>query len=692
MKSTSHVALAVAGLTALNTLPTAVSAQEADDVLTLDTIILEESRRGVQTGTTTSETIVDQAEIEARQASSMGELLDSIPNVSLINGSTPQGSAVNIRGLGAQAGTYGTDGHVAVVLDGVASGAEEIYRNGSLLSVEPELFREVKVQRGPGESFRYNSGAMGGTIEAETKDAGDFLSDGDTFALRQKFGFESNGNGMLSSTILAFAPSARFDVLAFYGHRKIEDGVDGSGTTRDATGFEAPSALLKMNFNLTEDSTLTFAHSYTESPETDVPYDAFDPLWGGSLIDRYMKDSTTYLAYNFAPVDSDLVNFEARLFKKREEMQITSSTVGASLTNTDHLTETVGLRLENVALFDTGSIRHELTTGLEFKERSRSAILLEGADIGENDGTAPGGTDESISLYVADDISVTDAFTLTPQLRFEKQTLTSINNQDTTVCFGPTFCIPYPAIPDGTAYTTQSWTGALAGRYELSNGLAVFGTAAYNENLPILDDLRSSTNREKTEKGTTFEAGVAFDGNDVLTGDDRLQAKLTAFKTHIWDGTSYSGINQTDLDGIELELNYASSLFYADFAAAKTRGTINGTGAFFNYTPADTVQLTLGKRFMDDQLDIALEAKHAFAHSRTSTVADPSSPSATDPADAWTTYALSVGYTPDSGLFEGTEMRLSVENLFDTTYRPYLTNPNRNAKGRNIKFSLAKTF
>ena len=65
--------------------------------------------------------------------------------------------------------------------------------------------------------------------------------------------------------------------------------MTGSGTTRDATGFEAPSALLKMNFDLSDDSTLTFAHSYTESPETDVPYDAFDPLWSGDLVDRYMK-------------------------------------------------------------------------------------------------------------------------------------------------------------------------------------------------------------------------------------------------------------------------------------------------------------------------------------------------------------------------------------------------------------------
>ena len=151
-------------------------------------------------------------------------------------------------------------------------------------------------------------------------------------------------------------------------------------------------------------------------------------------------------------------------------------------------------------------------------------------------------------------------------------------------------------------------------------------------------------------------------------------------------------MSQADLEGLELELNYASPAFYADFAAAMTRGTINGTDDHFNYTPADSVQLTLGKRFMDDQLDIAIEMKHAFAHDRTSTPTIPGMTFATEASDAWTTYALSVGYVPNQGVFEGTEMRLGIENLFDATYRPYLTNPSRNAKGRNIKFSLAKTF
>lgn len=691
MKHKTPVAVAVAGLTALPTLASPVLAQDADAIVELDAIVLEESRRGVQTETASSTTIVDQAEIEARQATSMGELLDSIPNVSLINGTTPSGSAVNIRGLGAAAGTYGTDGKVAVIVDGVASGAEEIYRNGSLLMLEPELFKEVKVTRGPSESFRYTSGAMGGTIEVQTKDATDFLVDGDTFAFRQKLGYESNGDGVMSTSILAFAPDDRFNVLAFYGYRDVGSAKDGDGNVREATAFQAPSGLLKLNYNLDDDSTLTFGLTRTTSPQEDVPYDAYNPAWSDTIVDNTIEDTTGYIAYRYNPVDSDLIDLEARLTYKDEKMTITSADPADSLINTAHDTETLSLRIENTALFDTGAAGHKLLAGIELKERTRQAVLTAGATEGDNDGTAPGGTDESISLYLVDEITVSDRFTLTPQLRFEKQTITSYNNNEAIVCRGPTRCFTYPAIPDGTSHKSQAWTGALSGRYEVSDSFAVFGTAAYNEDLPIIDNLRSSS-IDVSEKATTFEAGISYDGFDVFMGEDRLQAKLTGFKTHIWDGTSYSGVSQADLEGLELELNYASPAFYADFAAAMTRGTINGTDDHFNYTPADSVQLTLGKRFMDDQLDIAIEMKHAFAHDRTSTTTIPGMTFATEASDAWTTYALSVGYVPNQGVFEGTEMRLGIENLFDATYRPYLTNPSRNAKGRNIKFSLAKTF
>ena len=67
----------------------------------LGTLVLGESKREVQTDTAVSITTVDQEEIDDRQEGTVAELIDSVPGVSLVNGSTPQGSGINIRGFGA---------------------------------------------------------------------------------------------------------------------------------------------------------------------------------------------------------------------------------------------------------------------------------------------------------------------------------------------------------------------------------------------------------------------------------------------------------------------------------------------------------------------------------------------------------------------------------------------------------------
>ena len=93
----------------LSLTPLPLAAQEGF----LGTLVLGESKRAVQTDTAVSITTVDQEEIDDRQAGTVAELIDSVPGVSLVNGSTPQGSGINIRGFGAN-DIYGADSKVAV--------------------------------------------------------------------------------------------------------------------------------------------------------------------------------------------------------------------------------------------------------------------------------------------------------------------------------------------------------------------------------------------------------------------------------------------------------------------------------------------------------------------------------------------------------------------------------------------------
>jgi len=646
--------------------PVALAFPALSQDITLDPIRIE-SMRGVATDTATSETVLDQTELDARQASTLAELMGTVPGVTLSNASTPQGSSINIRGLGADAGTYGSNTKVNVVIDGVSKGQEELYRQGSLLTFEPELFKEVKVVRGPAEGFRWSSGAIGGTVEAVTKDAADFLDPGDTFAIRQKLAYESNAGGFLTSSILAWRPDERLDVLAFYGYREAGDYEDGNGVRQPDTGFKLPSWLAKVSYNATPDLRFSASYSKNSIALRDVSYDFIGSSFP-ARVDADITDITAYLAMEYDP-PNPLIDLTAKLVHSDELIENVSATTSSTIYNADNRTKRLAFILENEAVISTGTVEHTLLAGLEVGRRERSSI----SHTGLNAGSTPGGTDEYVALYLTDEIDV-GALTLTPQLRWESQTITSQGNAT-------------PA--DGTSYSASDWSGALAARYEITPQVAAFGTIAYNTSLPIIDDLTSPDKIVTTEKALTYELGVSFDGSDVMTADDRLGLKLTAFRTEISDNTTYTNFNSAaddriDIEGVEAELSYAHPQFYADLNAAHIRGTW-GDGSWFNNAPADSVQLTLGKRFMDDQLDLAVEMRHDWSTDRNVQFSGASERSA-----AFTTWSLNAAWTPNTGPLEGVQIRGAVENIFDTDYTPYLST--RPARGRTFKVSIAKVF
>ena len=105
--------------------PVAGMAQTADETQNLGTIILD-TKRDVHTETATAVTTIDQEEMDDRQASTIAELISSVPGVTLINGSTPLGGGINIRGFGG-GNTYGTNQKVLITVDGATQGSEELY-------------------------------------------------------------------------------------------------------------------------------------------------------------------------------------------------------------------------------------------------------------------------------------------------------------------------------------------------------------------------------------------------------------------------------------------------------------------------------------------------------------------------------------------------------------------------------------
>ncbi|MCA0922055.1 TonB-dependent receptor domain-containing protein [Pseudooceanicola nanhaiensis] len=632
------------------------SAQDGDAPIVLDEISVAQSKRGVRTDTATAITVVEQEEMEDRQASTISELVDSVPGVTLLNSGTPVGAGINIRGFGAN-GTYGTDQKVLIMIDGATVGSEELYRVGTQLYTDPELYKQVEVIRGIAGTFEYGSGVIGGMLQLDTKDASDFTGGEVGFKARQTLQYGSNGDEMVSSSILAWQPTKNVEFLGNYTWRQMDVQEDGAGNDIGTEGYELPSWMVKgkVTFGDGDNQTLTLSYTDTQTDEKDVPYDSFGITSGYfGNVDRQTHSKTAALKYTYDSLDTDLINLTAILSYADQEIESegVSGQTGAlaNIVNADNQYETTKLTVKNEALFNTGLLSHSLRTGIELIHKKR----LEAS-------SAPGGTDKRFAVFAVDDIDFGNGLRLTPALRYETQEVGG-DLYDT--------------------YTNDALMGGLTARYAFGNGWAVFGSAAYTESLPILDDLGTVAYMTQPEKARSYELGFSYDRDGLFTGGDALRLKVNAYHTEIWDITSYSGVTDATMQGVELEAGYSlASGYYMDVNANLVHGEDATPGASDDYwdgTPADELRVSFGKRW-GEMLDVSWEV-----------VADAEMDRSSSPSDGFVVHNFRTTYRPQEGVLRGTEMRFGVENVFDTEYTPHLST--RPAAGRTFKVTLAKTF
>jgi len=390
----------------------------------LGTVELGQGKREVQVSTAAPVTVINQEELDDRQAGSVAELVDSVPGVTLVNGSRPQGSGLNIRGFGATS-SFGTDQKVQILIDGASTGSEELYRIGTQLFTDPELYKEVSVIRGTIGSFEFGSGIIGGVVQLETKDASDFTGGEVGLRFRQTLGASTNAEGFVTSSILAWQPTENLEVLFNYTLRDVDAYKGGDGQLVPNTESRMPSYLGKATYSFGDnlEHSITASYNYSETDEKDVPYDTFGTT-GGSFgnVDRKVTNEIAGLRYRWNPVGNDLIDLDVNLTQSTQHI-VSNYVAGSSplegtpsgpriipLADADQDYEITKLTAKNSMYFVTGIATHDLRIGFELMQKERL-----------NAPSAPGGTDKRIALFAVDDIGIGDHWTFTPAMRFETQ-------------------------------------------------------------------------------------------------------------------------------------------------------------------------------------------------------------------------------------------------------------------------------
>ena len=171
---------------------TGAVAQENGEVTLLDriTVVSRTGESAIETMASVSH--IDQEQLRRLMPTTPQGAFFGVPSVTVQSDAKRAASSVNIRGLQ-------DFGRVAVIIDGAR---QDFQRSGhgtqQLFWIDPELIQQIDVIRGP-VANTYGSGAIGGVVFFETKEASDFLRTGETWAASATGQHETNGQGWTTS-------------------------------------------------------------------------------------------------------------------------------------------------------------------------------------------------------------------------------------------------------------------------------------------------------------------------------------------------------------------------------------------------------------------------------------------------------------------------------------------------------------
>lgn len=670
-----------------------VAAQEGDGFFQmLGRIILGAGTAKVAIETPQAVSTIEEEELDRDQPDTLSDLFKAIPGVQGAGASARAlGQAFNIRGIGNSEQTA-SEARIIVSVDG-APKFYESYRMGSFFG-DLDIYKRVEVLRGPASSTLYGSGAIGGAVNFTTKDASDYLEEGETQAFRFSSGFESNGGGvklgLLSATLAGDA-----EYLAAINTTTSGDKTDGSGTTLAGTAYEGWSGLLKGKwvFGAEGEQSLTFSLSRTDSDLDDTPV----AQTGGATVssfglhDLHSVDDTVTLTWRNEFRDNPLLDLTVQASYTDTAVEKSDFSMGAMcaagtlqvLCDSSYGYATTTLKVENTADLSGGGWENYLTFGVQVMEQERTATSSLGSL-----GFHPGGTDSRIGAYVQGEFTFAERLTIIPGVRVD------LGEQAPNAA---------TAAAGGTAQEDSAVSPKIAAMYEVNESFALFGSLARTERMPTLDELYStqaagalpartvSLGLEK-ESADTVELGFTLQRQGVLAEGDSFQMKVTAFHNDVTNmiavtprvagGPSvpyYSNIASAQLWGAEIEAAYEAERWFAQLAYSHVKTKDGSTGLTLADTPAENVVLTVGAKLPEKALTVGWRASY-FDGITTS--------SATTSAPSYDTHDIFLTWAPEEGALAGLEVNLSVENVFDATYRNNLALDN--AVGRNAKLSIAK--
>jgi len=278
MKIVTKLVLALATSVSFFSVTAAFADEPDDNVEDMEIIVVSASRTEKQLKDVAgSIAVVTSEDLENQVINDMSQLFKYDPSIT-VTGSTGGAQNFVVRGMGGD--------RVLMIKDGMrmnegygASGQNDIVGRGF---IETDTLKQVEVAKGAASSL-YGSDALAGIVVFTTKDASDYLAEGERVAGDIKFGYSSDGKQSNMGATLA-VEAGKFEHLLSVNTRNGQE-QQNYVETKPALDIASISVLFKSKFNINDKDYLRFS--------ADIWQQDVDGLVANGLL-QYFRDLPGY--------------------------------------------------------------------------------------------------------------------------------------------------------------------------------------------------------------------------------------------------------------------------------------------------------------------------------------------------------------------------------------------------------------
>ncbi|MBV2120572.1 MAG: TonB-dependent receptor [Candidatus Thiodiazotropha sp. (ex Ctena orbiculata)] len=516
--------------------------------------------------------------IEARQSSDLEDMLNHDPSIT-VGGGAPIAQKIYVRGL--------EDTLLNVTIDG-ATQSGYLYHHQGRVYVEPELIKNIVIKPGAGNAAD-GTGALGGAIHFNLKDAQDMLLPGERAGALLKSSYHSNNQGWKNHVSAYGLLGESMGLLASFSRfESDEDYEAGDGTRVEETEQMRQDILLKLSGNLAEDHYISV--SYEEYEDEGKRYARsnmgalFHPVYPNIPVDQQTERESWIANYKYNPhhsaidLSTTLYYTDSQILKQGDEWAETWPIAGPPPTWTfiDYHdgkyhgggVESLGFDLRNTSVIG----KHELVYGLEYRADEAYLVKPAVSDFDEE-------TTDIMALFLQADVTITDSLRLTAGARYDDYDYT--DNQGVEINdsgFSPNLTVSVDVM-DGlelSAGYAKSFKGVSSPEVFFLEFPPAGTTLASYQGADRDDVVDGFTVGELTaEEADNFEVAFKYEqGPLVASGEIYRQTIENASLTT--PTVRYSYVDDVEVDGYALRLGYYWEKLFLNAGVAHSKPELNG--------------------------------------------------------------------------------------------------------------------